>query len=232
MPSSRQRGMGRYYSETLAGERLRACYELAPPPARAYLEAEIEFVAARTSRSTRLLELGCGYGRVLQRLIPRGCTAVGIDTSLESLRMAKPFLAVGPAPRLLAMDALRIGFRDRSFNLTICVQNGISAFAVDQQVLLGEAVRVTRSGGTVLFSSYAERFWPDRLAWFEVQAMHGLIGKIDYRATGNGVIVCKDGFRATTVDAEGFRGLAESLGLVPRITEVADSSLFLEVSVP
>jgi 2-polyprenyl-6-hydroxyphenyl methylase/3-demethylubiquinone-9 3-methyltransferase len=224
--------MGRYYSEKLAGERLRACYKLAPPPARAYLEAEIEFVAERTSRSTRLLELGCGYGRVLQRLIPRVRTAVGIDTSVESLRMAVTFLAGGLAPRLLAMDASRMGFRDRSFDLTICVQNGISAFAADQQVLLAEAVRVTRSGGIVLFSSYAERFWPDRLAWFEVQAAHGLIGKIDYRATGNGVIVCKDGFRATTVDAEGFTGLAKSLGVVPRITEVAASSLFLEVCVP
>jgi 2-polyprenyl-6-hydroxyphenyl methylase/3-demethylubiquinone-9 3-methyltransferase len=140
--------MGRYYSEKLAGERLRACYELAPPRAKEYLEAEIEFVAARTSRSTRLLELGCGYGRVLQRLIPKVRTAVGIDTSVESLWMAVPFLAGGPAPCLLAMDASRMGFRDRSFDLTICVQNGISAFAEDQQVLLGEAVRVTRSGGT------------------------------------------------------------------------------------
>ena len=224
--------MGRYYSEKLAGERLRACYELAPPRAKAYLEGEIEFVATRTSRSARLLELGCGYGRVLQRLIPRVRAGVGVDTSVESLRMAVAFLAVGPAPHLLAMDASRMGFRDRSFDLTICVQNGISAFAEDQLVLLGEAVRVTRSGGTVLFSSYAEPFWPDRLAWFEVQAAHGLIGEIDSRATGNGVIVCKDGFRATTVDADGFKGLAETLGLVPRITEVAGSSLFLEVSVP
>jgi SAM-dependent methyltransferase len=224
--------MERYYSERLAGERLRACYDLAPPRVRDYLDAEIAFVARHVSRSTLLLELGCGYGRVLQRLIPDVCAGVGIDTSIESLRIARTFLARGPALRLLAMDASQMGFRDRSFDLTICVQNGISAFAVDQRVLLAEAVRVTRSAGTVLFSSYSERFWPDRLAWFEIQAAHGLIGEIDHRATGHGVIVCKDGFRATTVGPELFKQLAENLGVVPRITEVAGSSLFLEVRVP
>jgi SAM-dependent methyltransferase len=221
-----------YYSAKLAGERLRACYEVAPPRARAYLEAEIGFVARYVSPSTVLLELGCGYGRVMQRLIPNVRMVVGIDNSLESLRMAGAYLAAGPVARLLAMDASRMGFRDRSFDLTICVQNGISAFAVDQQVLLAEAVRVTRSGGTVLFSSYADRFWPDRLEWFEAQAAHALIGEIDYEATGNGVIVCKDGFRATTVNKARFEGLAAALGLRATVVEVEGSSVFLEVKVP
>jgi SAM-dependent methyltransferase len=221
-----------YYSEKLAGERLRACYEVAPPRARAYLEAEIAFVARHVSPSTVLLELGCGYGRVMQRLIPDARTVVGIDTSLESLRMARAYLAAGPVARLLAMDASRMGFRDRWFDLTICIQNGISAFAVDQQALLAEAVRVTRSGGTVLFSSYADRFWPDRLEWFEAQAAHGLIGEIDHQATGDGVIVCKDGFRATTVDGARLEGLAAALGLRATVEEVEGSSVFLEVTVP
>src|SRR5438552_12990951 len=57
-----------YYTERLAAERLRACYDLAPPRTKAYLEAEIEFVLARTTPSMLALELGCGYGRVLERL--------------------------------------------------------------------------------------------------------------------------------------------------------------------
>jgi len=95
-----------------------------------------------------------------------------------------------------------------------------------------EAVRLTRSGGLVLFSSYSARFWEARLEWFEAQAAHGLIGEIDREATRDGVIVCKDGFRAVTVDGEGFRRLVEPLGLVPCIVEVDGSSLFCEISVP
>ena len=221
-----------YYAENLAAERLRACYEVAPPRARAYLEAEIDFVLERTTPSTLALELGCGYGRVLRRLVPRSRAAVGIDTSLPSLKMAREFVGPSPSLRLLAMDAACMGFRDGSFDLAFCVQNGISAFAVDELTLFREAVRVTRPGGIVLFSSYAERFWQDRLEWFEAQAAHGLIGPIDREATGNGVIVCKDGFRATTVGPDRFEALAARLDLLPRIGEVEGSSLFCEVVVP
>ena len=224
--------MPRYYTHKLAAERLRACYDLAPPRTKAYLEAEIGFALQRASPSMVVLELGCGYGRVLQRLVPRVRAAVGIDTSLASLRMAWEYVGRPPSLSLAAMDAAHLGFRDGSFDLTLCIQNGISAFGVSQRQLFAEAVRVTRSGGRVLFSSYSARFWADRLAWFEAQAAHGLIGAIDYQATGNGVIVCKDGFRATTVDAAGFQSLAATVGFVPMVVEVDNSSLFCELVVP
>jgi SAM-dependent methyltransferase len=221
-----------YYTDKLAGERLRACYDLAPPRIKAYLNAEIEFVLARTTTSMLALELGCGYGRVLERLLPRVRMAFGIDTSASSLRMALQYLGRNPSVRLACMDSLQMGLRDRTFDLTVCIQNGICAFAVDQQQLVGEAIRVTRSGGLVMFSSYTSQFWEHRLEWFEIQSAHRLIGEIDYEATGNGVIVCKDGFRATTVDKVTFEKLAASLGVTPRITEVDGSSLFCEFVSP
>jgi 2-polyprenyl-6-hydroxyphenyl methylase/3-demethylubiquinone-9 3-methyltransferase len=66
------------------------------------------------------------------------------------------------------MNAIELGFGNRQFDMVICIQNGISAFKVDQQKLIKEAMRVTRSGKTILFSSYSERFWEDRLEWFRV----------------------------------------------------------------
>jgi SAM-dependent methyltransferase len=179
-----------------------------------------------------VLELGCGYGRVLRRLAPRVRTVAGIDTSILSLRLAVDFVGHEKPLWLAAMDATRMAFRNHTFDLTICVQNGISAFGVDRQQLIGEAVRVTRPGGGVLLSSYSERFWEERLKWFKIQAEHGLIGEIDYRATGNGIIVCHDGFRATTVNAGGFRSLTAALGLAANIVEVDGSSLFCEIALP
>jgi SAM-dependent methyltransferase len=217
--------MRNYYAENLAAERLHTCYDLAPPRVKAYLEAEIDFVLQKTPSSMSVLELGCGYGRVLRCLIPRVRVALGIDTSSPSLCMARGFLGRTESFHLTRMDAVHLGFCDRAFDVTICIQNGISALGVDQQRLFAEAIRVTRSGGTALFSSYSDGFWADRLHWFEIQSAHGLIGTIDDQATGNGVIVCKDGFRATTVNAAGFRSLAGILGLAPNILEVDCSSL-------
>jgi len=129
------------------------------------------------------------------------------------------------------MDAAGLGFLDRTFDLTVSAQNGIAAFHVDRRALVREAVRVTRPGGRVLFSSYAERFWEGRLEWFRAQAARGLVGAIDEEATRNGVIACKDGLRLETVGADAFRDLVSPLGLPVRIEEVASSSLFCIISV-
>jgi 2-polyprenyl-6-hydroxyphenyl methylase/3-demethylubiquinone-9 3-methyltransferase len=220
-----------YYSQKLSAERLRLCYEVAPPRVQRYLEAEIEFVLERTEPPALVLELGCGYGRVLQRLVAKAKTVVGIDSSHESLRLAREMMRGVPSCHLFEMDAVELGFRDRQFDLVVCIQNGISAFRVDPGRLIEEAVRVTRAGKRVLFSSYSEHFWEDRLHWFRIQSKYGLIGEIDEDATGGGVIVCKDGFRASTVGPDDFISLISDLDIVPEITEVNGSSIFCEIVV-
>lgn len=220
-----------YYSRKLSAERLRLCYELAPPRVKRYLEAEIVFVLARVKPSSLVLELGCGYGRVLEKLVTKAKTVVGIDTSYDSLKLAREMIGRTPSCLLFEMNAVELGFRDQQFNTVICIQNGIAAFQVDQRKLIKEAIRVTRSGGIVLFSSYSERFWEDRLEWFQIQSNHGLIGEIDYDATGDGVIVCKDRFRASTVSPDDFFSLTSDFEIVPKITEVDGSSIFCEILV-
>ena len=220
-----------YYSARLAGERLRLAYELAPPRVRRYLEAEIQHVASRVPTGGSVLELGCGYGRVLRPLSEHARVLVGIDTSLPSLELARRCLAPTRNVVVAAMDAMRPGFPPRSFDVVCCVQNGISSFHVDQRSLLGAAVGITAPGGVVLFSTYAESFWPHRLEWFRAQSAAGLIGEIDEDATGDGVITCKDGFSATTVSPEELSCLAVGLGWRRVIRTVDDSSVFCEITV-
>ena len=127
------------------------------------------------------LELGCGYGTSSERLLPRVRVTFGIDTSLSSLRDG-PGISRTQTITMPCLHGLRpTGFRDRAFDLTICIETGICAFAVDQQQLFQEAIRVTRSGGLVMFSSYTPQFWEHRLEWFEIQSAHHLIGEIDYQ---------------------------------------------------
>ncbi|HNR39572.1 MAG TPA: class I SAM-dependent methyltransferase [Acidobacteriota bacterium] len=223
--------MDGYYDEKLAAERLRRCYELAPPRVRQYLEAEIHHVLNHLSHDCHVLELGCGFGRVLAALVPAAALAVGVDTSRASLAAARRDLATHPNLRLLAMDAATLGFRDGAFDTVVAIQNGISAFHRDPAALLREACRVVHPGGTVLFSSYADAFWEHRLDWFRRQAAAGLVGAIDEARTGNGIIVCTDGFTATTFSPADFLKLTAGLPATVRIVEVDGSSLFCELSI-
>ena len=218
-----------YYQEKLSAERLRRVYEIASPRVRQYLQAEIDFVLSRMGAGDRVLELGCGYGRVLDQLSKKSQWVFGIDTSQTSLALCRKLHQGHPPFQVAAMDAFHLGFRTGSFDLVVCIQNGISAFKGNPPALMQEALRVTRQGGSALFSSYAEAFWSERLEWFRVQAHEGLLGEIDEERTGNGVIICKDGFKASTYGPKDFIDLAHSLGLEPGIFEVDGSSLFCEL---
>jgi ubiquinone/menaquinone biosynthesis C-methylase UbiE len=218
-----------YYADKLSAERLRRCYEIAPPRVRRYLQAEIEYVRTKIHPGDAVLELGCGYGRILEGLAGKAGRAVGIDTSQASLAAGRKYLASRPRCHLIRANAIRPPFSDRVFDVVLCLQNGISAFHVDPERLIRESLRVARPGGRVFFSSYSERFWEDRLAWFELQAGEGLIGEIDYEKTGAGCIVGKDGFTAVTVGPEEFRRLTETVRADTDIREIDDSSVFCEI---
>jgi len=223
--------MPSYYAENLAGQRLQRCFELAPPRVRQYLRAEIDHVRSRIEPGDEVLELGCGYGRVLFQLAGHAGRLVGIDTATRSLELARRSTPPGLACQFIDMDATAMSFRDDQFDMVLCLQNGIAAFGVDREVLVREAVRVCRPGGRVIFSSYADGFWEHRLEWFELQAAHGLLGPIDRENTRDGVIVCQDGFRAGCMLVEDFQELWQRLRLNPEICEVDGSALFCEAEI-
>jgi SAM-dependent methyltransferase len=219
-------GMEDYYAERLAAEKLRRCYEIAPPRIRQYLRAELDFALGFIHAGDAVLDLGCGYGRTLPALAARARSVTAIDNAPASIALAREVAAGLANVELLEMDAAALQFPDDRFDVVLCLQNSISAFHRDPPTLLREALRILRPGGVALFSTYAEKFWPERLNWFELQAQAGLLGEIDWERTGNGFIACKDGFTATTVSPEQFRSLAAGLPATLTLTEVDGSSLF------
>jgi SAM-dependent methyltransferase len=225
------RTMEGYYSTTLSAERLKRCYDIAPERTRQYLESEIQYVLSHVDPRASVLELGCGYGRLLSRLAERCHMLVGIDTSYDSLRMAVGMLSNYGTIHLFQMDAGRLGLSSKSFDVTVCIQNGISAFRLDPLLLVSEAIRVTKPGGLCLFSSYSDKFWDARLEWFRIQSDERLLGDIDWDLTKEGEIVCKDGFRATTYRPDDFKRIAEALGVRMTLAEIDGSSLFCSIHV-
>ena len=219
-----------YYKEQLAAERLQQCYRLAPPRVQQYLHAEVEFVLSRLDPGDIVLDLGCGYGRTLPEFAGSSRLTVGVDSSYTSLHLAQQRLGSMTNSALVCADAKQLGFATASFDRVVCIQNGISAFHVDRRGLVREVVRLLRHRGMALFSTYSDRFWEDRLDWFERQSAAGLIGAIDRARTRDGVIVCTDGFTAGTVHEDEFRELVAGLDVELESCEIDDSSVFYLVN--
>ncbi|MBD3290649.1 methyltransferase domain-containing protein [candidate division KSB1 bacterium] len=222
--------MKNYYSESLHSLRLQKCYDIAPHRVQQYLDAEIRFVADKIKPDDSVLELGCGYGRVIHRLSEKAGMITGIDISEENILYAKKLCSAAGNCQFYTMNAIDLDFDDSTFDVVFCIQNGLSAFKVEPKLLVREALRVTKKSGIALFSSYSHKFWGHRIEWFRIQAQHGLIGTIDHAQTGNGVIVCKDGFKATTFSAADFLKLTAKFDVETSICEVDDSSIFCEMT--
>jgi len=154
---------GAYYKERLSADKLLRCYEVASPRIKQYLDAEIQFVISNLRGSDLVLELGCGYGRVMKTVSQFVSRIVGNDISRESLGFAKSHMEDCRNYGVFLMDASQMSFRSCVFDVVFCIQNGISAFGVDKKRLIAESVRVTKDDGVVLFSSYSPKIWEARL---------------------------------------------------------------------
>jgi ubiquinone/menaquinone biosynthesis C-methylase UbiE len=104
-------------------------------------------VAEPYALGARVLELGCGTGRILSRLAEIAEEAVGIDLSEGMAAQAK---ARGLDVRLGDLRALP--FEDDTFDLTCSFK--VLAHVPDVKTAIREAARVTRPGGHLVLELY------------------------------------------------------------------------------
>lgn len=220
-----------YYSKNLFAIRLKQAYETASPRIQQYLEAEIQYTLSLIKKTDSVLELGCGYGRVLKRIAQKATNVVGIDIAEASLEYAKEYLGNMANIELHYMTARNLTFEQHRFNVVLGIQNAISALKIDPTHLIRESLRVTKKGGKLILSTYSEKIWNDRLDWFIQQSEQGLLGEIDMEKTGDGIIVCKDGFQASTFTIDKFEKLTKEMKLQATIEEIDQSSIFCVIEV-
>lgn len=108
-----------------------------------------------TGGPTRILDLGCGPGNLLDYLAPHGDT-FGSDFSQDALR----FCAGRGFRRLFRADFHSLPLRDDSFDLVTCID--VLEHLEDDRRAIAELVRILRPGGLLVVSVPAFMFlWGD-----------------------------------------------------------------------
>ena len=218
-----------YYSQNLNSQKLYQVYDTKIPRVKRYLDEEISFVRGQLIGCERVLEIGAGYGRILKELAPYASLFVGIDISEMSIKLGRELLHEYPHVALEVIDAHELDLEEE-FDVVLCLQNGLSAMNGEAANLVRRSLNSLRKGGKAYFSTYSNKFWEHRIAWFMEQADKGLLGKIDEEQTKNGVIICEGGFKAVTFTEEDFVRLGKLSGYRYEIREVDESSLFLVIT--
>ncbi len=105
--------------------------------------------AARGGHSC--LELGCGTGRLLNKI--GGNHSVGIDISMAMLKH-------GDAPRVCQATANHLPFADNHFD-TIVATKGVFRY-LDPTKVFSECSRVLSTGGLLFVHQYTDNVWSIR----------------------------------------------------------------------
>lgn len=218
-----------YYTQNLNSQRLLNVYKTDIPRVKQYLDEEIAFVRNNLTGNERVLELGAGYGRIVKELAGHCKSIIGIDISNESVALGQEYLKNIPNAEIMTMDVHNLTFKER-FDVILCLQNGLSAMKVTTTDLIEKILGLLVRGGKAYFSTYSDNFWDYRLMWFQEQADKGLLGEIDLDKTKNGVIVCKDGFKAITYSSKDLKMIGDISGYKYQVQEVDESSIFLIIN--
>ena len=114
-----------------------------------YIDAlKLEFLSERLPTRGRVLEVGCGSGRLLARVgrVTRG-ELVALDPSPSALSLATlTGRRYGLEPRRVRGDARALPFGSASFDLVL--SGGLLEHFADPRPVLHEMVRVLKPGGT------------------------------------------------------------------------------------
>jgi len=139
--------VSRSFYATLGAERLRR-------RSRPEWDAAIaESAAAYLGERERVLDAGCGYGRIAIPLATRGYRVTGLDLSELLLHNAREAALVQGVRLPLAVGSMaRLPFRDSSFDAVICLWSAYYEVLdpADQVRTLAEMWRVLGAGGLAL----------------------------------------------------------------------------------
>jgi len=123
---------------------------------------EVKFLVDYISEEDRILDVGCGTGRHIIKLIPKGYQTTGVDISKEMPTIAKSDLQQSE-PELIRADATYLPIVDNSLNHAICMFSVFLELPSGNQRLkaLKQMKRVVRSKGYIIararFANYYNR---------------------------------------------------------------------------
>ena len=144
--------------------------------------ADVRFAERQFDKPGRLIDLGCGTGRLLVPFARRGFWVLGVDLSEEMLKQAGR-RADGAGVRIQRLKANLVelaGLRDQSFDYAACLFStlGMIDGAANRQRVLEHAFRLLRPGGKFVLHVHNRWFnlWDAQgRKWLTADLLRGLV---------------------------------------------------------
>ncbi len=142
--------------------------------------ADLAFCEKAFPTPGRLLDLGCGTGRLCHHFAAKGYDCVGVDLSPEMLAKAREKRGAGPGPTFLQANLLDLSeLTSGSFDYAACLFSTLGMVRGDSNrtAAVGNVHRLLKSGGRLVLHAHNRYF--AGLGWSRVagQAAKSLLGR-------------------------------------------------------
>ncbi|MBI3448925.1 MAG: class I SAM-dependent methyltransferase [Acidobacteria bacterium] len=215
-------GAAEWYEAHASGVFLEACYGSAPPRIRRALEQEIAFLESALPRTGRVLEVGCGDGRLLESLGAGPRRLTGIDFLESYLHQAVRARKLAASTGLTAASAGDLPFPDRSFDALYCAQNTLGLLGDLKERALREFARVIRPGGIAVIVVYSPDSLAPRAEWYTEMHRRGAMQPIDWARSGPELLITGDGHGSECFRRERLERLFRGAGLEPSVEPLGE----------
>ncbi|NCN51797.1 class I SAM-dependent methyltransferase [archaeon] len=144
--------------------------EMARKPVGGYkegLDSEKKFLIENLSEDEKVLDIGSGFGRVLEVLSPKVKEIIGIDNDEEAVKESVKLNENNKKVKVLLMDAENLEFSDGEFGIVTCLGGTPSNFGKTRNKIYSEIKRVLKKKGLFFCSVYNEDALKDRVNYYE-----------------------------------------------------------------
>lgn len=108
---------------------------------------EVGPIKTTVEPGTRVLDVGCGSGKIMSPLLRAGYRVVGVDVALEGLRLIREGERVEGDGRYLP-------FKDLSFDAVVCFDVLQHLLAHEREIAMTEMCRVLVPGGMIFIEVF------------------------------------------------------------------------------
>ena len=134
-------------------------------PGESLADIELQVLSHFLVTRGKVLDLGCGKGRLGQYIGQAGFETVGVELDIETIKQAhRVDLGQNTGNRLILADGRDLCFRSESFEYVVSLASTLSEkhrlwlTRRGRAIMVKEAVRVTKPGGLIIVN-FVHRYW-------------------------------------------------------------------------
>ena len=154
-------------------------------PYKKWLNEEANILKKYIKNGAKVLDIGCGDGRILKLLATRTKNQIGIDHDINVVKHAIKKIDDIPI-KIIFGEGINLPFENESFDNVLCLGT-FANLDYERLKVLNEMKRVLKKDGLMIISSYSEDALEERLKLYDKT------GSRIKEKNENGKIIFEDG---------------------------------------